>query len=137
MAVDKRIDPNEPQTVNDALMIPPRVGETVELEPGTDDPLVEITEDGGAIIGEQEEILDESFDSNLAEFIDENDLGVIASELFDHYQHDLSSRKEWEEAYKKGLDLLGFKYESKTEPFKGASGAVHPVLAEAVHRFNL
>ncbi len=136
MAVDKRIDPNEPQTVNDALMIPPRVGETVELEPGTDDPLVEITEDGGAIIGEQEEILDESFDSNLAEFIDENDLGVIASELFDHYQHDLSSRKEWEEAYKKGLDLLGLKYNERSQPFQGASGVTHPLLAESVTQFQ-
>lgn len=57
MAIDKRIDPNEPQTVNDALMIPPKVGETVELEPGTDNPLIEITEDGGAIVGDRKSVV--------------------------------------------------------------------------------
>ena len=136
MAIDKRIDPNEPQTVNDALMIPPKVGETVELEPGTDNPLVEITEDGGAIVGEQEQILEDTFDSNLAEFIDENDLGVIASELMDDYENDLSSRKEWEEAYKKGLDLLGLKYNERSQPFQGASGVTHPLLSESVTQFQ-
>ena len=136
MAIDKRIDPNEPQTVNDALMIPPKVGETVELEPGTDNPLIEITEDGGAIVGEQEQILEDTFDSNLAEFIDENDLGVIASELMDDYENDLSSRKEWEEAYKKGLDLLGLKYNERSQPFQGASGVTHPLLSESVTQFQ-
>ena len=47
-----------------------------------------------------------------------------------------SSRKEWESAYTSGLDLLGFKYENRTEPFQGASGATHPVLAEAVTQFQ-
>jgi hypothetical protein len=136
MAIDKRIDPNEPRTVNDALMIPPKVGETVELEPGTDNPLVEITEDGGAIVGEQERILEDTFDSNLAEFIDENDLSVISSDLVEGYENDLSSRKEWAEAYKKGLDLLGLKYNERSQPFQGASGVTHPLLSESVTQFQ-
>ena len=104
MAVDKRLNPNnEPQTVNDALMIPAKTGETVELEPGTDDPLVEITEDGGAIVGEQERIIEDTHDANLAELIDETELSNIASELTGYYEDDLSSRSEWENAYKKQL----------------------------------
>ena len=48
-----------------------------------------------------------------------------------------ASRKEWEQSYTQGLDLLGFKYDNRTEPFQGASGATHPVLAEAVTQFKL
>jgi hypothetical protein len=57
----------------------------------------------------------------------------MGSELYQNYQDYKNSRKDWETAYKQGLDLLGFKYEQRTEPFQGASGATHPVLAEAVN----
>jgi hypothetical protein len=60
----------------------------------------------------------------------------LGSELFANYSDYKSSRKDWEQAYTKGLDLLGFKYEQKSEPFQGASGATHPVLAEAVTQFQ-
>ena len=60
----------------------------------------------------------------------------IGSELRFQYQDNKSSRKEWEQTYTQGLDLLGFKYENRTEPFQGASGATHPVLAEAVTQFQ-
>ena len=137
MAVDKRLNPNtEPQTVNDALMIPAKTGETVELEPGTDNPMVEITEDGGAIVGEQERIIEDSHDANLAELIDETELNNIASELQGFYEDDLSSRDEWEQAYKKGLDLLGLKYDERSQPFQGASGVTHPLLTESVTQFQ-
>ena len=137
MAIDKRLNPNnEPQTVNDALMIPAKTGETVELEPGTDNPMVEITDDGGAIVGEQERIIEDTHDANLAELIDETELGNIASELTGFYEDDLSSRDEWEQAYKKGLDLLGLKYDERSQPFQGASGVTHPLLSESVTQFQ-
>ena len=75
-------------------------------------------------------------DSNLAEFIDENDLNLLGSELYQNYEDYKNSRRDWEQAYTQGLDLLGFKYEQRTEPFQGASGATHPVLAEAVTQFQ-
>jgi len=74
--------------------------------------------------------------ANLAELLPEEVLGPIGSELFSNYQDYKTSRKDWEHAYTNGLDLLGFKYEEKSEPFKGASGATHPVLAEAVTQFQ-
>ena len=137
MAVDKRLNPNtEPQTVNDALMIPAKTGETVELEPGTDNPMVEITDDGGAIVGEQDRIIEDTHDANLAELIDETELNNIASELQGFYEDDLSSRSDWEQAYKKGLDLLGLKYDERSQPFQGASGVTHPLLSESVTQFQ-
>jgi len=74
--------------------------------------------------------------ANLAELLPEEVLKPIGSELFSNYQDYKASRKDWEHAYTNGLDLLGFKYEEKSEPFKGASGATHPVLAEAVTQFQ-
>ena len=73
---------------------------------------------------------------NLAEVLSDKILGSIGSELCDDFEQYKSSRQDWEKAYTDGLDLLGFKYEKRTEPFKGASGATHPVLAEAVTQFQ-
>ena len=73
---------------------------------------------------------------NLAELLPEDITDPIGSELVENYMDYKSSRKEWEQAYTTGLDLLGFKYENRTEPFQGASGATHPVLAEAVTQFQ-
>jgi hypothetical protein len=74
--------------------------------------------------------------ANLAEFLDESILTDIGSELDEKYNDYRSSRQDWEMAYTNGLDLLGFKYEKRTEPFKGASGVTHPVLAESVTQFQ-
>jgi len=73
---------------------------------------------------------------NLAELLPEDITDPIGSELVENYMDYKSSRKEWEQSYTTGLDLLGFKYENRTEPFQGASGATHPVLAEAVTQFQ-
>jgi len=80
--------------------------------------------------------MEESFDSNLAEFIDEQELNIISSELLEKYQQDRSSRDKWENSYRKGLDLLGFQYNERSEPFQGASGVTHPLLAESVTQFQ-
>ena len=78
----------------------------------------------------------EDHNANLADFLDEPILGRMGSELYQNYQDYKNSRKDWETAYRQGLDLLGFKYEQRTEPFSGASGATHPVLAEAITQFQ-
>ena len=97
---------------------------------------VQMLEDGSAIVGEQEIEQEIAFDSNLAEFMDDSDLGVVSNDIMEGFQEDKSSRKEWEETYKKGLGLLGFQYKEKSEPFMGASSVSHPVLAEAVTQFQ-
>ena len=73
---------------------------------------------------------------NLAELLPDDILDPIGNELVENYMDYKSSRKDWEQTYKQGLDLLGFKYNNRTEPFTGASGATHPVLAEAVTQFQ-
>ena len=73
---------------------------------------------------------------NLAELLPEEVLEPIGQELTQNYLDYKASRKDWEQSYIQGLDLLGFKYENRTEPFQGASGATHPVLAEAVTQFQ-
>ena len=73
---------------------------------------------------------------NLAEHLPDDVLGRLGSTLFQNYQDYKNSRKDWERSYREGLDLLGFKYDQRTEPFQGASGATHPVLAEAVTQFQ-
>jgi len=97
-------------------------------------------EDGSAIIGEMQEQLDAPisipFDANLAEHIDDGELGTIASDIVGDIENDIQSRRDWEDQYKSGLELLGMNYEDRAEPFEGASGIVHPLLAESVTQFQ-
>ena len=74
--------------------------------------------------------------ANLAELLPDDVLDTLGSELHTNYQDYKTSRADWEKSYINGLDLLGFNYDNRTEPFKGASGATHPVLAEAVTQFQ-
>ena len=97
---------------------------------------VRMMDDGSAVINEVPEQPQMDFGSNLAEFMSDDDMNVIANELIGKFDEDKSSRKDWEETYTKGLDLLGFKYEERSQPFQGASGVTHPVLAEAVTQFQ-
>ena len=97
---------------------------------------VEMTEDGGAIINPIEVAPENQFDSNLAELIDEEVLNEISSDLIGDYKEDKSSREEWHDAYAKGLKLLGFSYEDRSQPFQGASGVTHPLLSETVTQFQ-
>jgi len=111
-----------------------------EIKP-TDSPVeINMSEDGGAEISFDPSVASipggEDHYANLAEFLDESILTDIGSELDEKYNDYRSSRQDWEMAYTNGLDLLGFKYEKRTEPFKGASGVTHPVLAESVTQFQ-
>ena len=85
---------------------------------------------------EEEQSQPEDFFSNIADTVDDRALKQLASDLITEYQNDKESRKEWEQTYTSGLDLLGFKYKERTQPFKGASGVTHPLLAEAVTQFQ-
>ena len=76
------------------------------------------------------------FDANLAEYIPDNVLSSLSDDLLDAYSNDLASRKDWEEAYTEGIKLLGLKYEERTEPWEGACGVHHPMIAEAAVRFQ-
>jgi chaperonin GroES len=82
------------------------------------------------------EDLEEEFSGNLAEDMDERLLKSLGSELLSEYKKDRTSRKDWEDAYIKGLDLLGTNYTEQSKPFKGASGVTHPLLAESVTQFQ-
>ena len=106
-------------------------GEPVEVTEN-EDGSVDINYDPsiGSVEGGQEHY------ANLAEHLPDDVLGRLGSTLFQNYQDYKNSRKDWERSYKEGLDLLGFKYDNRTEPFQGASGATHPVLAEAVTQFQ-
>jgi hypothetical protein len=84
----------------------------------------------------EEDRPEDDFNANLALAIDERDLKTMGNELIQEYKKDKLSRKEWEDAYIKGLDLLGTKYQEVTKPFKGASGVTHPLLAESVTQFQ-
>ena len=110
-------------------------GTTVDLTNNVDEN-VEIEADGSAIINPEEELQPSTFTSNLAEVLDEGYMQSVANELVDKIDNDKSTREDWEQAYTKGLDLLGFKYEERTRPFRGAASVHHPVLAQAVTQFQ-
>ena len=97
------------------------------------------TEDGGAEINFNpgaDQLKTQNHFDNLAEILPETVLGTLGSDLYEDLQQYKTSRQDWEDTYTKGLDLLGFKYEQRTEPFQGAAGATHPVLAESVTQFQ-
>ena len=95
-------------------------------------------EDGSVEFGEPESAnpAEVDFFDNLADAINEDELVAIGSMIMEKVDEDKSSRKEWMSTYTKGLELLGIKYENRTEPFNGATGVIHPMLNEAVSQFQ-
>ena len=135
MAVDKPIGftPDPPPFSEETEQMAQNV---VDIQVEEANPNVEMMEDGSAIIGEQESLIPTTFDMNLAEVLEEDKLQIIANDLRDAFEEDKTSRQDWEETYKKGLDLLGFKYQERSQPFQGASSVTHPMLSEAVTQFQ-
>ena len=78
----------------------------------------------------------DDFGANLADLMDDGDLQGLASDLSGDIDNDKASRKDWEKAYTEGIKLLGLQYEDRTEPWQGASGVFHPMITEAVVRFQ-
>jgi hypothetical protein len=105
----------------------------IEIENPDD---VKIGIDGVEIDLMPEPLLAEEFDANLAEFMDDSDLQSLASELVALVDADINSRKDWTEMFVKGLEVLGMKYEERTEPWNGACGVYSPLLTEAAIRFQ-
>ena len=100
---------------------------------------IEPEDDGGVVVDFDPRMAGPEtgdFYDNLAEMLDDRVSNSIASELMEQYEANKSGRREWEDAYRTGLELLGFKYEDRTEPFRGATGVTHPLLAEAVTQFQ-
>jgi len=131
MAVEKQMTPTD---------MDPGNADEVQVEVVNPEAVSITTEDEGLVIdftGEMaSEIMGPEHDANLAEFMEEADLGALASELVDDFVSDRQSRKDWARSYVKGLDLLGMKIEERTQPWQGAAGVFHPVLTEAVVRFQ-
>ena len=138
------IDKELPNTKRSEIKIPgaEEIQTTVTEEQLTERPPVEVTpeEDGGATINFEPGAINvpgtENHFDNLADLLPDDVTSPIGSRLKENYVDYKNSRKEWERTYIEGLDLLGFKYELRSEPFQGASGATHPVLAEAVTQFQ-
>ena len=124
------------------LNTPTPVGQdmgAVEIEIENPDSVSLETEDGGIIIDfdpSATEMLGIDHNANLAEYIDERDLYELASELVGQFKTDKESRADWERSYIDGLELLGLKHEDRTTPWDGACGVFHPLLTEAVIRFQ-
>jgi hypothetical protein len=122
------------------------IDKVVNLAPSTD--LIELDvdegqeieiileDDGSAVIEIGGSDANDDFYANLAEDIDQQDLGHIAISLQTLFDADKSSRGQWEELYAKGLDLLGLRMDERTQPFRGAAGVVHPMLTEAIIQFQ-
>jgi len=143
MAKKDSIDKALPNVDPEVVLQPEEITVTEE------DKLSEVTPDGAEVIMDEEGGAEVNFDpnaaapqqgqdhfGNLAENVEDDVLGRLGSDLYENYMQYKSSRKDWEDSYTKGLDLLGFKYVNPTQPFQGASGATHPVLAEAVTQFQ-
>lgn len=134
--------PTNIERVSDLIDVDVQSGETVEIEeplPTDTDIEVELNDDGSGTVNffPEDEIKQQiPFNANLAEFMDEGELGALSSQIMADYEDDQSSREEWEDTYIRGLDLLGFKYEDRDRPFPGASGVTHPMMAEAVTQFQ-
>ena len=138
MAIDKNIPD---QGIDEAKLEKEVFSEEVELEAQEPEeaPNVQMFEDGGAVVNfgtPQQPQVQQGHGANLAEDLDDDILNDISDDVMKNFEDCRSSRSEWEQTYVNGLDLLGFKYEDRTEPFQGSSGATHPVLAEAVTQFQ-
>jgi hypothetical protein len=108
-----------------------------DIEIEVEDPeALRISLEGEEILDIEEGDMDEEFDENLAELLPAAVLQSLASDLSEDIDNDLSSRKDWEQMYKDGITLLGLKFEERTEPWDGACGVFHPMITEAVIRFQ-
>jgi hypothetical protein len=112
----------------------PELGDDIEVELPTE---TVVNEDGSVDVGPEDVVKPEmAFGSNLVEALNDDELAGISSMVLEKVDEDKSARKEWINTYIKGLELLGIKYENRTEPFQGATGVIHPMLNEAVSQFQ-
>ena len=138
------IDKALPNITRTKIEVPGEKGQEIQLPEDPPKQPIEMTptEDGGMEIDFDPAAManvggaNQNIDTNLAEFLEDDITDPIGADMMQNFEDYKASRDDWEQSYLKGLDLLGFKYEDRTEPFQGASGATHPVLAEAVTQFQ-
>ena len=138
--VPSQLDP-EDLAAEVELEVPGSMDNVVAFEGMAEGMDIEITpeEDGGMTVDfdpQDQRGESDDFYANLAEEMPERELGRIAGELMAEFDSNKASRQDWEDAYANGLELLGFNYEERTQPFRGASGVTHPLLAEAATQFQ-
>jgi hypothetical protein len=139
--IDKAL-PNVEQTIKTPSEEELQVAteQNIQEQVGPEDVKIEEQEDGSVEINFDPEAINqpntENHFDNLADLLPEEILGRLGSEIYENYENYKTSRRDWEQSYTKGLDLLGFKYENRTQPFQNASGVTHPVLGEAVTQFQ-
>jgi len=134
--IDKILNQAPTETIEEsAEIIESNPSDLSQLEVETEEEGSEVLSLGGEEGGGEEDS-EEDFAANLAESLSDEVMSKISNELRAQYEVDLTSRDEWEQAYIKGLDLLGFKYVVRSQPFRGASSVSHPLLAEAVTQFQ-
>ena len=138
--VPSQLDP-EDLAAEVELEVPGGSENVVSFEGIAENMDIEVTpeEDGGVTIDfepEDQRGQSDDFYINLAEEMPDRELGRIAGELLAEYDANKASRQDWEDAYANGLELLGFTYEERAQPFRGASGVTHPLLAEAATQFQ-
>jgi chaperonin GroES len=135
MAIDKSVN-QAPQGLTEAdLMVAQSIQPDIEIE--IEDPeSVTIGMDGLEIEIEPAKETEDDFNANLAEYMDDGTLQELASELIGDFDDDIASRKDWIQTYVDGLELLGMKIEERAEPWEGACGVYHPLLSEALVKFQ-
>lgn len=131
MSIEKSLS-QAPQGLTD-LIASSEPALEIEIE---DPESVKIAMDGIEIEIEPTEESDDDFSANLAEYMNEKELVELVGDLTDAFNEDVSSRKDWIQTYVDGLELLGMKIEEKTEPWEGACGVYHPILSEALVKFQ-
>ena len=132
MAIDKAVNMAPMGLMSDTMM---EEGEPIEIE--IEDPeSVSIKAGGVEVILSPEPEGPDDFDANLAEFMEDDELSTLATDLLGDFQSDVDSRKDWIQTYVDGIQLLGMKLEDRTEPWPGACGVYHPLLSEALVKFQ-
>ena len=140
MAIERQTDTNiDPDVIDQTSSV------RIIPEPSRND---EIRNAANILVNEEEILIDDEinaeepmpqmdFSSNLVDFVDESVLRTLASDLVSSVEGDKQSRSEWEKTYTDGLQYLGMKFDdSRSQPFEGSSGVIHPILAEAVTQFQ-
>jgi hypothetical protein len=136
MAIVKSLS-QAPMGLDDEMMSDEIMSEEPDIEIEIEDPeRVEIGVGGLEIVIEPGKDGSEDFNANIAEEMDEDDLVSLAGDLLGEFEEDISSRKDYMQTYVDGLDLLGMKLEDRTEPWPGACGVYHPLLSEALVKFQ-
>jgi hypothetical protein len=132
MAIDKALY-QAPMGIDEAAALEDPMEIEIEIE---DPESVQLSIDGTPILRMEEGEDEDDFNANLAESMDEGELTELAGDLIGDFDSDISSRKDWIQTYVDGLELLGLKIEERSEPWEGACGVYHPLLSEALVKFQ-